>query len=87
MYVNQYVSVAEEEHHNDEAEHDGEHEDHDDHSHEDVTGDEAEPAPAPEEGGAGTSRSLMQGTNDRTYQATLYLGGFILAVGGFIIAN
>ena len=84
VYVNQYVSVAEAEHHDDEQD---DHDDHDDHDHDENTTGEAETAPAPEEGGAGTSRSLMQSTKDRTYQATLYLGGFILAVGGFILAN
>lgn len=46
-----------------------------------------DPAPAPEEGETPSSRSLMRDSRDYTHQLALYLGGFILAVGGFILSS
>ena len=50
-------------------------------------GDSDAPAPDPAvEGDAPASRTLRRMT-DNTHQFTLYLGGLVLAAGGFVLAN
>lgn len=51
-------------------------------------GDSDAPAPDPaQEGEAPSSRTLRLTTDNTHHQFTLYLGGLVLAVGGFVLAN
>lgn len=50
-------------------------------------GDSDAPAPDPAQEGEAPSSRTLRLTTDNTHQFTLYLGGLVLAVGGFVLAN
>ena len=50
-------------------------------------GDSGAPAPEPAQEGEAPSSRTPRRTTDNTHQFTLYLGGLVLAAGGFFLAN